>query len=180
MRLGSYWLVPKREIFHLEKNNNNNNNKMKTDYILKFLYSLYSSNTIARRPELYSTARVTADDSINDIRVRSRHRRHSRHTIRPERYNLFPRRGNHIQRPLHIPHRKMRHVIHIQTPLRSQDRQPSPRLAIMSHNPARLETMVMEMTIDEGGRVDSEYTEIIVIARGENPSAPWIPVRAAA
>lgn len=161
MRLGSYWLVPR-------------------DY--KSLYSLYSSDTIARRPELYSTARITADDSINDTRVRSRHRRHSRHTIRPERHNLFARRGNHIQRPLHIPHRKMRHVIHIQTPLRSQDRQPSPRLAIMSHNPARLEPVWPQkmMKIREGGRVDSEYTEIIIIARRENPSAPWIPVRAAA
>lgn len=121
----------------------NNSNKMKQNPF--YLYSLYSLDTIARRPELYSTARVTADDRVNDIRVRSRHCRYSRHTkpshqffllffyfyytrgcekrknplIRPERHNLFSSRGNHIQRPLHIPHRKMRHVIHIQTPLRS-------------------------------------------------------------
>lgn len=68
MRLGSYWLVPKRIEIIIRK---------KTKTILKFLYSL---DNIARRPKLYSTARVTADDPINNIRVRSRHRRHSRHT----------------------------------------------------------------------------------------------------
>lgn len=56
---------------------NRDHYKKKTKTILKFLYSL---DNIARRPKLYSTARVTADDPINNIRVRSRHRRHSRHT----------------------------------------------------------------------------------------------------
>lgn len=64
--------------------------------------------------------------------------------IRPEPHNLLPRSRNYIQSPLHIPYRKMRHVLHIQTPLRSQNRQPSPRLAIMSHDLGRLETVWLE------------------------------------
>lgn len=68
--------------------------------------------------------------------------------IRPERHNLLPRSRNNIQSPLHIPHRKMRHVLHIQTPLRSQDCQPSPRLAIMSHDLGRLETVPIDVVVD--------------------------------
>jgi hypothetical protein len=51
---------------------------------------------------------------------------HSR--IRPERHDLVPRRGDHVEAPLHVADCEVGHVVHVERPLRAEDGEPPPRL----------------------------------------------------
>lgn len=51
--------------------------------------------------------------------------------ISPQCNDLFTRRSHHIQCPLHIPNGEMRGIVHIQTPLSTEDGQPSAGLTIV-------------------------------------------------
>lgn len=100
----------------------------------------------ARGPELDPSRRVAANHTVNTAGVAGSDGGHGRDAsdvsyahqpaqlnspIGPERHNLIARSGHNIETALHVADGKVGHVLGVEGPLRTQDREPAPGLAVV-------------------------------------------------
>lgn len=107
-------------------------------------------------PQLHPPRRIPANKPINMCRMSSRNSRHGGNLVVPQRHDPFARGSENIQAALHVADGEVRCEIRVLAPLRAEDGQPPPGLAVVGYCLGGLELGGGE------GRVEHELLRVDV------------------